>query len=101
MSIKSSRVGIGTVLTKAEVQIQVEIVCAECYQPLTIASILHFADCPQIKVNPCLCQTKTAVDLILAEIKNDVSQVDRLDKQQSEVPTLHPKDFPPPQNDLP
>lgn len=75
--MRSSRAGIGTLLTKVDAEVQFEIVCAKCHQPLIIASILHFADCPQVKVEPCLCQAQTAVDLIMAEIKDDISHISK------------------------
>ena len=93
--------GIGVLLLKVDAKAKFEVVCAECHQPLTIVSILHFADCPQVSVAPCLCQAQTVVDLILGEMKDDIGRLD-IDKQQSKVPSFHPKDFPPsPQERLP
>jgi hypothetical protein len=45
----------GKLLTKVEAQVDFQVICAKCHQPVIITSILHFADCPQVSVIPCRC----------------------------------------------
>jgi hypothetical protein len=73
----------GKLLTKVEAQVAFQVICAKCGQPVIIASILHFADCPQVSVVPCLCtglviRDETRADLaILEEMKDDLGHITR------------------------
>jgi hypothetical protein len=66
----------GKLLTKVEAQVDFQVICAKCHQPVIIASILHFADCPQVSVEPCLCVSIKTVDTIMKEIQDNVQRVD-------------------------
>ena len=79
----------GKLLARADVQVDFQVVCAKCHQLLIIATIIHFADCPQVSIEPCLCQAKetmrsnakrmgliTETDVIMKEMKDDIKQVD-------------------------
>ena len=49
----------GKLLAKANVQVEFQVICAKCHQPVIITTIIHFADCPQVSVEPCLCSSLT------------------------------------------
>jgi hypothetical protein len=66
----------GKLLAKVEAQVDFQVICARCGQPVIIVSILHFADCPQVRVEPCFCASIKTVDTIMKEIKDDVKRVD-------------------------
>jgi len=77
----------GKLLTKADVQIEFQVICARCGQPVIITTILHFADCPQVSVEPCSCQIIeatlnnakrmgliTEADIIMKDMADDVKR---------------------------
>ena len=55
MRLKEKSKGVGVLLARVDARVQFEVVCTKCHQPLTIVTILHFADCPQVSVGPCSC----------------------------------------------
>ena len=73
----------GKLLTKADVQVEFQVICAKCEQPVVIANILHFADCPQVSVEPCSCSSlllrdEITADLaIMEEMKDDISRINK------------------------
>jgi len=77
-SLEGKIKGVGILMVSIPAKIQFEIVCAECYQPLTITTILQFADCPQVSVMPCACQAKgKAASIIVEDMKSFVEYLDK------------------------